>query len=93
MPSTETYHAVLRDLPAADWEPYLLSHSNLPGPRVDLELAQAVAHLGTEAPFRQWASLGPDVRAGEYAGVLPGVLRGGGVGSDHGACRGGFSTP
>ena len=61
MTSIETYRAALRDLPAADWEPYLLAHSNLPGPRGNLELAQAVADLGTEAQFRRWSGLGPDV--------------------------------
>ena len=61
MSSIETYRAALTALPAADWEPYLLAHSNLPGPRGNLELAAAVADLGTEAQFRRWASLGPDV--------------------------------
>jgi hypothetical protein len=61
MSSIDTYHAALCDLPAADWEPYLLAHSNLPGPRGNLELAQAVADQGMEAQFRGWASLGPDV--------------------------------
>ena len=61
MPSSETYRAALRDLPAADWEPYLLAHSNLPGPRGNLELAAAVADAGTEAQFRRWAGLDPDV--------------------------------
>jgi hypothetical protein len=59
--SIATYHAALHDLPAADWEPYLLAHSNLPGPRGNLELAATAADLGTEAQFRRWASLGPDV--------------------------------
>jgi hypothetical protein len=59
--STESYRVALRDLPAADWEPYLLAHSNLPGPRGNLELAAAAADLGTEAQFRRWSSLGPDV--------------------------------
>ena len=61
MPSTETYRAALTALPAADWEPYLLAHSNLPGPRGNLELAAAAADLGDEAQFRRWAGLGPDV--------------------------------
>ena len=39
MSSIEAYRAVLRDLPAADWEPYLLAHAHLPGPRGNLELA------------------------------------------------------
>jgi hypothetical protein len=59
--SIETYRAALAALPAADWEPYLLAHANLPGPRGNLELAAVVADLGTEAQFRRWASLGPDV--------------------------------
>jgi hypothetical protein len=49
MPSSETYRAALRDLPAADWEPYLLAHSNLPGPRGNLALAAAVAGKVTHA--------------------------------------------
>ena len=61
MTSTETYRAALRDLPTASWEPYLLAHSNLPGPRGNLELAAAAADLGDEAQFRRWAGLGPDV--------------------------------
>ena len=61
MTSIETYRAALTALPAADWEPYLLANSNLPGPRGNLELASVVADLGTEAQFRRWASLGPDV--------------------------------
>ena len=61
MASTETYRAALTTLPAADWEPYLLANSNLPGPRGNLELASVVADLGNEAQFRRWASLGPDV--------------------------------
>jgi len=39
MPSTETYRTALIALPAADWEPYLRAHANLPGPRGNLELA------------------------------------------------------
>lgn len=38
MTSIETYRAALHDLPAADWESYLLAHSNLPGRRGNLEL-------------------------------------------------------
>ena len=58
---TGEYRAALAALPAADWEPYLLAHSNLPGPRGNLELAAAAADLGTEAQFRRWVGLGPDV--------------------------------
>jgi hypothetical protein len=59
--SIATYRAALRDLPAADWESYLLANSNLPGPRGNLELAATAADLGTEAQFRRWAALDPDV--------------------------------
>lgn len=51
------YRAELRALPA--WEPYLLAHSNLPGPRGNLELAHAVAQEGAEPQFRRWAALTP----------------------------------
>jgi hypothetical protein len=59
--SIATYRVALAALPAADWEPYLLAHSNLPGPRGNLELAAVVADAGGEAQFRRWSSLGPDV--------------------------------
>jgi hypothetical protein len=55
------YRAALIVLSAADWEPYLLAHSNLPSPRGNLELAAAAAEAGDEAQFRRWAGLGPDV--------------------------------
>jgi len=61
MTKADDYRAALRSLPATDWEPYLLAHANLPGPRGNLELAAVAADLGTEAQFRRWASLGPDV--------------------------------
>lgn len=52
------YRAELRTLD--DWEPYLLTHSGLPGPRGNLELAHAVAQEGAEAQFRRWAALTSD---------------------------------
>ena len=67
MTKTDDYRVALTALPAADWEPYLLAHANLPGPRGNLELAQAAADLGTEAQFRRWAALGPDVASGRQA--------------------------
>jgi hypothetical protein len=39
----EEHAARLADLPPARWPAYLRRHSGLPGPRADLELAQAVA--------------------------------------------------
>jgi len=58
MSRIETYKLALRAL--TDWEPYLLAESGLPGPRGNLELAQAVAGEGSEAQFRRWLALGPD---------------------------------
>src|SRR3972149_2417037 len=34
-----------------DWEPFLLEHSGLPGPRGNLELAQAAADVGSRDQF------------------------------------------
>jgi hypothetical protein len=45
----EEYRRRLEQLEA--WEPYLLSESGLPGPRGNLELAQAVADIGTREEF------------------------------------------
>ena len=52
------YRATLRSL--ADWDPFLLANSGLPGPRGNLELAQAAADEGSEEQFRRWLALGPD---------------------------------
>ena len=45
----ETYVGILKGL--SDWQPYLLAESGLPGPRGNIELAQAVADAGDEALF------------------------------------------
>lgn len=57
MPGQAFYRAELGGL--SSWEPYLLAHSNLPGPRGNLELAHAVADLGHEEQFLRWSSLSP----------------------------------
>jgi hypothetical protein len=57
MMKIEAYRAKLREL--ADWEPFLLSESGLPGPRGNLELAQAVADVGNEALFRRLLTFDP----------------------------------
>jgi hypothetical protein len=54
----DDYRLRLRSL--ADWEPYLLRESGLPGPRGNLELAQAVAHEGDARRFTRWLRLGPE---------------------------------
>ncbi len=43
-----------------EWEPYLLDHSGLPGPRGNIELGQAVADLGTPERFDRLLSWTPD---------------------------------
>jgi hypothetical protein len=58
MTRTAEYRATLKGL--ADWAPFLLANSGLPGPRGNLELAQAVADEGSEEQFRRWLTLGPD---------------------------------
>jgi hypothetical protein len=58
MTRSAAYRAELREL--IDWEPFLLANSGLPGPRGNLELAQAVAEEGSEDQFRRWLALGPD---------------------------------
>jgi hypothetical protein len=52
------YREILKNL--ADWEPFLMANSGLPGPRGNLELAQAVADEGSEEQFRRWLAFGPD---------------------------------
>jgi hypothetical protein len=61
--NSQDYQATLRSLPAISsdagqsaWRVYLLEHSGLPGPRGNLELAQAVAAEGTEALFLAYLS-------------------------------------
>ncbi len=54
MSKRSDYRRILRSLD--DWEPYLLAESGLPGPRGNIELAQAAADEGDEALFRRLLS-------------------------------------
>jgi hypothetical protein len=58
MPSLPDYIDQLSSAP--DWDAFLLAHSGLPGPRGNLELAQAAAALGDESRFLTWLSLNPN---------------------------------
>jgi hypothetical protein len=58
MGKREAYVAQLRSV--QDWEGFLKKHSGLPGPRGNLELAQAAADAGSLKQFREW--LRQDVR-------------------------------
>ena len=58
MARVDEYRQALRQLP--EWEPFLLAHSGLPGPRANLELAAATADVADAATLRRWSALGPD---------------------------------
>lgn len=51
MTSVAEYRAALRALPRSEWHAHLTEHSGLPGPRGNIELAQAVADEGDAAVF------------------------------------------
>ena len=55
MRKVETYRQQLRRL--TDWEPFLLKEFGLPGPRGNVELAQAVAEEGNEVLFEHFIFL------------------------------------
>lgn len=55
------YRAALQNLPEAEWESYLLSLSGLPGPRGNLELAQAAADCGSRMQFQRWLAFTPQL--------------------------------
>ncbi len=52
MSKRDAYRAILREMP--DWDSYLLRESGLPGPRGNLELAQAVADVGDRPRFERY---------------------------------------
>jgi hypothetical protein len=56
--SRQTYVAALRE--AEDPESFLMTHSGLPGPRGNLELADAAADVTDPVTLRRWAAIGPD---------------------------------
>jgi hypothetical protein len=60
MSKRDDYRQTLHSLD--DWEPYLLAESGLPGPRGNIELAQAVADEGDERLFLRLLSF--DAAAG-----------------------------
>lgn len=58
MTKIDLYRQRLREL--EDWDAFLLAESGLPGPRGNLELAQAVAEEGEAARFRGWLAYSPE---------------------------------
>jgi hypothetical protein len=59
VPKINDYCVTLRTF--GDWDPFLLAHSNLPGPRGNLELAQAAAEEGTPTDYERWLAYTPDL--------------------------------
>jgi hypothetical protein len=49
-----------------DWRPYLVANSGLPGPRGNIELAQAVADLGTPRLFVKYLSVDAEPGAPDH---------------------------
>ena len=58
MSKRDDYRHTLQALPS--WDDFLRRESGLPGPRGNLELAQAVADLGDAALFERYLKLGPE---------------------------------
>jgi hypothetical protein len=59
MSKISEYQSKLRSL--ADWDEYLLKESGLPGPRGNIELAQAVAGEGNRELFQRYLGYGADI--------------------------------
>ncbi len=68
MGKAEQYRELLTSL--ADWEPFLLRESRLPGPRANLELVQAAADVGDEATFLRLIAATPEDAAGDSPEVF-----------------------
>lgn len=58
MTKIEWYRKELRE--RDDWQTFLLEESGLPGPRGNIELAQAVADVGTRERFARFLTWDPD---------------------------------
>lgn len=57
MSKRESYERKLVNMTPRQWETYLKEHSNLPGPKPNLELAQAFARIGTLMDFKKFIKL------------------------------------
>ncbi|MEJ2263739.1 MAG: hypothetical protein P8X95_09855 [Anaerolineales bacterium] len=57
MSKIDRYRQVLQSLD--DWDSFLMQESGLPGPRANLELAQAVADEGDLDLFQRYLAYGP----------------------------------
>jgi hypothetical protein len=72
MGKTDIYRQTLKSLD--DWIPFLLKESGLPGPRGNLELAQAVAQEGSKDRFEQFLSFQAKENTPEVFLVFCGIV-------------------
>jgi len=72
MSKTDDYRQTLKKLD--DWIPFLRKNSGLPGPRGNLELAHAVAELGSKKQFKQFLSFQAEENTPEVFLVFCGVM-------------------
>ena len=56
MPRTQGYRYYLAELEDDAWDAYLAQRSDLPGPRANLELAEAVADVADAERLRRYAA-------------------------------------
>ncbi|HEU4948077.1 MAG TPA: hypothetical protein VFT31_13070 [Kribbella sp.] len=56
----DEYRAELRSLPESAWAAHLTKHSGLPGPRANLELAQAVSEEAGPALLDEFIATGDE---------------------------------
>lgn len=77
MNKTGSYEIELLNISPKKWDAFLMEHSNLPGPRVNMELARAFAHVGTLMDFKKYIGMdprqAPENTPGEFL-VFCGVL-------------------
>jgi hypothetical protein len=58
--NTGSYEIELVNLSPRQWQKFLKEHSNLPGAKVNVELAKAFANIGTLMDFKPLVRLGPE---------------------------------
>ncbi|HEX9386817.1 MAG TPA: HEAT repeat domain-containing protein [Anaerolineales bacterium] len=72
MSKIDDYHQTLKELD--NWIPFLRKNSGLPGPRGNLELAHAVAELGSKKRFKELLSFQAEENTPEVFLVFCGVM-------------------
>lgn len=55
-----SYEIELVNISPKQWDTFLKEHSNLPGPKANIELARAFSHIGTLMDFKKYIRLGPE---------------------------------